>query len=107
MVEVQRSVSRSDRAEVDGAHVARVFEQTLAGQDAMFQLIEAICAYAASCRDARVPPEKMVVGIKQALGFHRFGHNGAKTEHAGLAERAITECIRQYYADQGSSPVGH
>lgn len=97
MAQRERGIPEPDRTDGDRAQLSRAFEQALAGQDATFQLIVAIRDYTTSCRESNLPPEKMLVGFKQALGFDRFGNRGGE-----LVERTITECIRQFYAEQWS-----
>lgn len=86
-----------DRHFVTGEQLSLIIALVKAGGASTTQLSDALCDYVDHCRDADVPPERMIFDVKRALGYTNLDLRTSNPLHA----RVITECIRRYYADQG------
>ena len=78
--------------------LARVFEQVADGRASAARLHAAVRDYVDFLRDAGLPPEKVLIAVKRGLGFDDLGYRATTPMHSAIIGRAITECIRRYYA---------
>ena len=86
-----------DRAVTTNAQLAEIFDQAATDRDGFPRLVDALSEYVDFCREAELPPEKMLIAVKRALGYTADGLRTASPSHADLVSRAISECIRHYY----------
>lgn len=104
MWERHNRIAEGNGPVITSARLARVFDQVVGGRATASRLHAAICEYVNFLRDAGLPPEKVVIAVKRALGFDELGFRLTHPLHVALISRAITECIRQYYRVSPPSP---
>lgn len=98
MLDFHMRTSAIDRSVTTSAELARIFDQVANDHAPLPRLVDALSAYVDFCRESELPPEKMLIAVKRALGYGADGLRIASPVHAELVSRAITECIRRYYA---------
>jgi hypothetical protein len=97
MLKFHARTAASDPAVTTSAQLARIFDQAATNRDYFPRLVDALTEYVDFCREAGLPPEKMLIAVKRALGYGADGLRVASPMHAELVSRAISECIRRYY----------
>ena len=78
------------------ARLVRAAGAASASDEASSELHAAVCEYVAQLKAQRLPPERVVVAVKQALtraGLPRY----RKPLDVFLIERAVRWCIEEYY----------
>ena len=94
----ERRVVEDDNPVITSKQLARVFERVNDGRETNARLHAAIREYVDFLRDAGLPPEKVLIAVKRGLGFNDLGYRATTPMHSAIIGRAITECIRRYYA---------
>lgn len=97
MLHLHARTAPTDRSDIGSAELARIFDQAAANREYFPRLVDALTEYVDFCRDAELPPEKMLIAVKRALGYGAEGLRIASPLHAELVSKAISECIRRYY----------
>lgn len=86
-----------DRSVTTSAQLSKIFDQAANNREYYPHLVDALSDYVDFCRDAELPPEKMLIAVKRALGYGADGLRVASPVHADIVSKAISECIRRYY----------
>jgi hypothetical protein len=93
----ERRIAEDENPVLSSTQLARVFDRVTEGRASCARLHAAIGEYVVFLRDAGLPPEKVLIAVKRALGYDELGYRLPNAVQAPVITRAITECIRRYY----------